>query len=626
MSQDSVHSIFDQKFALNYTQEDIENIFKEKDAFKVDISDSDYDKFKEAFNDSHTHTFETHQDYMKFMNKYSRNRFSKPAVLKIYRKLIQNNSIQRNPQIEKFMKLKATKGNSGILQITTMMSGQLFGDDNNIKNGGCPHKCKFCPLEIIDGVITQPHSYLTKEPANQRATQNKHHPLGQIWDRLNVLEKMGHLSPMPDVPAKIEYMISGGTFNFFPYDYIEWFTTMSYYAMNIYYDYIMTGKMREMLSLEEEQRLNETSPIRMIGLTIETRPDYLTTKNDIYSVVRFFRRLGVTRVQVGVQHTDDEILKGVSRDCTDAENQEGIKILMQNGFKVDIHLMTALPGATPEKDIKMINEIFTNPNFAVDQMKLYPTTVTEFSEIYNMYQRGEYVPYYELENGKYMQEVIEIFLKLVPYHVRVNRIVRDFFSDAIVSGLSGDMRRVAEESVQSKGIILKDIRSREVGDNSFDQDDCFMFIDKYDACDGIEYFISFENHNRTKLYGFTRLRLNMSTQYTMPELINCAMIRELHVYGQHTGVGDKEKNKTQHRGLGKQLIAKAEEIAAFNGFDKIIVISGVGVRNYYRKLGYSDYHTYLIKDIDLPMKYHYVSFGFACLILLSAIILLQLFF
>lgn len=601
------NSIFDSKFASTYTSSDIENIFAEKEAFRVNISQEDIENLKTAFIESHDHEFNSHQDYMKFMNMYTRNKFSKTALLKIYRQLLKQNEITRNLNIERYMKLKSTKGNSGILQITTMMAGQMFGDENNIKNGGCPHKCTFCPLEIIDGIITQPHSYLTLEPANQRATQNKHHPLGQIFDRLNVFEKMGHLSPTPDTPAKIEFMISGGTFNFFPKDYIEWFTTMSFYAMNVYYDYILTGKFRDVMSLEEEQKINESAPIRMIGFTIETRPDYLSV-----DIVRFFRELGITRVQTGCQHVDNYILKISKRDCTNEENQEGNIILMQNGFKVDNHWMLALQETTAEMDLKMIEEIFSNPNYAVDQTKLYPTTVTPYSELHEMYQRGDYVPYYELDGGKEnIQKVIETYLEKVPYYMRVNRVVRDFYSDVVVAGVESDMRNVAEKSLLEKGVILKDIRLREVKNADFNEEDCKMFIEKYEACAGTNYFISFENNYRTKLYGFIRLRFNKSEKYVLSELINCALIRELHVYGQHTGVGDKENKQTQHRGLGKKLVAKAEEIAALNGYEKIVVISGIGVKDYYRKLGYSDYHTYLAKDIDLPMRYHYMIFTLA---------------
>jgi ELP3 family radical SAM enzyme/protein acetyltransferase len=601
--------MFTPKFASTYTQEDIEGVFN-KEMFKIDILDEEMQQMRDTFIKSHAHTFSSQQDYNKFVHRELHNRFPKTKMVKAYRILLKSNSITRNPNLEKYMRLKATRGNSGILQITTMMAGNLFGTDNNdnIQNGGCPHKCIYCPLEKIDGVVTQPRSYLTLEPANQRASHNKHHPVGQVFDRLNAFEKMGHLAPEPENPAKIEFMISGGTFNFFPEDYIIWFVTMSYYALNVYYDYVLTGELRDPKSLEEEQKINETSPIRMIGLTVETRPDYLTTKDDPYKIVRFFRRLGVTRVQTGVQHTDDRILKDVKRDCTDVKNQEGNKILMQNGFKVDNHWMLDLPGSTIEDDMKMIDYIFANPNYAVDQVKLYPTMVVEYSELYDMYQKGEYVPYAETHPDDMMNVIIS-FLKNVPYYMRVNRVIRDFFVDAIVGGVKdGNMRKQIETQLKNDGINLKDIRVREIKDGEFDLNDCHLFVDKYDACDGINYFISYENKSRTKLYGFTRLRLNKSTDYVIPELRDHALIRELHVYGVHTGVGNDVKH-TQHRGLGKKLIATAEEIAALAGYNSISVISGIGVRGYYRKLGYSDYHTYLTKDIDLPIYMHYIVFG-----------------
>ena len=593
--------MFNPKFASNYTISDIELPFN-KEIFSINITDEELELIKSVFIKAQSIKFNSNEDYMKFMNKELHNRFPKTKMIKAYRMLLKNNSIIRNYNLERYMRLKTTRGNSGILQITTMMSGQLFGinENENIKNGGCPHKCTYCPLEIIDGVITQPRSYITKEPANQRAAQNKHHPVGQVFDRLQSFEKMGHISEDPENPAKIEFMISGGTFNFFPLDYIEWFVTMSYYALNVYYDYTLTGNIREPLSLEEEQNINETAPIRMIGLTIETRPDYLTTKDDLYKIIRFFRRLGVTRVQTGVQHTNDDILKKVKRDCTNEKNQEGNKILMQNGFKVDNHWMLDLPGSNPTIDMEMIEYLFNNPNYAVDQVKLYPTMVIEHSELYDMYQKGEYVPYAETDENM-MIKVITFFLSKVPYYMRVNRVIRDFFAEAVIGGVkTGDMRKNIETQMKNDGIQLRDIRCREIKDGEFDENDCILFVDQYNACDGINYFISFENKKRTKLYGFTRLRINLNVQYVMPELEDYAIIRELHVYGVHTGVDCNSSNgATQHRGLGKRLIEKAEQIAFSNGFNKIAIISGIGVRGYYRKLGYSDYHTYMAKNINI---------------------------
>jgi len=611
----TTHSIFNSKFAANYTSEDIENIFN-KEHFKITFTDKEFDSLKEAFIKAQYVVFKSSSDYIKFMNKETHNCFSKVKLIKAYRILLQKNLIERNLNLEQFMKFKATRGNSGILQITTMMSGQLFGVDSeeNIKNGGCPHKCTYCCLEIIDGVITQPKSYRTEEPANQRATQNKHHPVGQVFDRLDTFEKMGHLSPTPENPAKIEFMISGGTFNFYPKDYIIWFTTMSYYALNVYYDYTLTGIMREPLSLSEEQKINENAHIRMIGLTIETRPDYLDTEE-----VKFLRELGVTRVQTGTQHTDDMILNKVKRDCTNKKNQEGNKILMQNGVKVDNHWMLDLYGSSPEIDMNMIDQIFENTNYAVDQIKIYPTMVIEYSELYNMYQSGEYKPYAEQNDGKILKNVIVYFLEKVPYYMRVNRVIRDFFAEAVVGGVkNGNMRKSIEDEFRMTGKISKDIRYREIKSGEFDDSDCVLYIEKYDSCDGTNYFISYENKSRTKLYGFIRLRFNISEKYAISELIGHALIRELHVYGVHTGVGDGIDKKTQHRGLGKKLLAKAEKIASLNGYENITVISGVGVKEYYRKQGYTDYHTYMTKQIEMPMKYHYISFLFAMIVMIFA--------
>jgi len=636
------------KFSSNYNQEDIENIFN-KERFRIEFTPQELDLLQEIFTKSHSVEFKSNQDYIKFMNRETKNRFAKTKMIYAYRLLLQENKIERNINLERYMKFKNTRGNSGILQITTMMSGQIFGqfdediesDENYpddfgslmktrflnksdmIANGGCPFKCIYCPLEkTVDEngniIITQPRSYVTPEPANQRATQNKHHPVGQVFERLYTFEKMGHLSPTPEYPAKIEFMISGGTFNFFPVKYITWFTTMCYYALNVYYDYTMTGNLRDPLSLDEEQKINETAQIRMIGLTIETRPDFM----DI-NVIRFFRRLGVTRVQIGVQHTDDEILKKVKRDCTNEKNEDGNEILMNNGFKVDNHWMLDLYGSSPAKDREMIEYLFQNQHYAVDQIKIYPTMVIEHSELYDMYQSGEYKPYSELEDGRYIKELITFFLKKVPYYMRVNRVIRDFFAEAVVGGVrNADMRKSVEDTLRDEGYTLKDIRCREIKDAEFDENDCHLFIEKYDSCNGINYFISYENKTRTKLYGFIRLRFNRSLKYVMLELIGHALIRELHVYGAHTGVnvgsGESDDKKTQHRGIGKKLLAKAEEIAAINGYENITVISGVGVKEYYRKQGYSDYHTYLTKSIDLPMKYHYLSFTCAILVMILA--------
>lgn len=631
-----MESIFNKEFANNYTIEDVEGIF-DKDIFRISFTDDDMILMEIAFNNSNNYVFDCHKDYEKFVRQEKLMKYNKTKMIEAYRRLIVQKKIQRNHNLEKFMRLKVARGNSGVVVITTFMSGTQFGESKNIKKGGCPENCHYCPFEKDDnGVPTQPRSYLSTEPGNKRATQNKHHPVGQTFDRADQLEKMGHISPFPDVSSKVEIIISGGTFNFFPHDYVEWYVTCTYYALNIYYEYKATGKFREMKSLEEEQKINETAPLRMIGLTIETRPDRLIEKNDPFKIVRFFRRLGVTRVQIGIQHTDDRVLKYVNRNCTNAENKIGISILKQNGFKTDIHLMLDLPMPEvsietvkyrPEhlevihrveknineeishsfkmnalRDMMMIYEVINDPDYQADQWKVYPTETTPFTKILEWYQSGKYQPYAEFANGKLLEAVIVYLKTLIHDYIRINRVVRDIPTVSIYGGIScPEMRNNILAEMKALGQVCKCIRCREVKSETFDSSEPVLHIHRYEASGGVEYFISYENVEKTVLYGMVRLRINNSIGYMMDELRDCALIRELHVYGIHSGVGDSFAERTQHKGLGRKLLQKAEEISYKNGYEKIVVISGVGVKEYYRKNGYTDYHTYMIKHLHPPL-------------------------
>lgn len=608
-------SIFSQEFAANYTTQDIENIFnKTTYAHKENITSKDLEIMFRAFAVVNDDTIRTREDYNSSIGKLSR-RFAKTTLIKGYRILLRDDKIPRMPNLERFMRMKPARGDSGIIQLTVMTAPVQFGltEESKIMHGGCPHKCTYCPLEIDDdGTPTQPRSYLSTEPGNKRATQNKHHPLGQVFDRLSTLEKMGHIPSIPGEPTKIEFMISGGTFNFYPENYIIWFTTMCYYALNIYYDYTLSGNMRPVLSLEEEQRINETAFIRMIGLTIETRPDYLYFPKDPnpFKCINLLRRLGVTRVQTGTQHTDDDILRGIKRGCTDAQNQLGNRILMDNGFKVDNHWMLDLPGSSPELDKAMIDYIINHPNYQVDQLKIYPTMVTQFSELYNMYQRGEYQPYAELEEpyiGAILEDVIIHFKRQIPPYMRINRIIRDIPPESVYGGVNcPEMRANIQDKMSRANLQCHCIRCREIKADGYDPTDCHLFIQEYAACDGVNYFISYENATRTKLYGFIRLRFpSPDSPYMLQILKGHAVIRELHVYGAHTGVSNtlpihpdqQSTHNTQHRGLGKALLQQAETIASRAGYSHITVIAGVGVKEYYRRRGYQDYETYLTKTL-----------------------------
>lgn len=655
--------IFNPEFANNYDITDIESIF-DNDLTNIKLSDTDLNVMEPVFTKSHEHVFGTNKEYEKFMPNTIRSMYNKAKLIQGYRMLLKQNRIVRNPNLERFMRIKVARGNSGVVVITTFMSGTQFGDRKDIKRGGCPENCHYCPFERDEnGVPTQPRSYLSNEPGNMRATQNKHHPVGQIFARAESLEKQGHISSFPGVCSKVEIIISGGTFNFYPEDYIRWFVCSTYYALNIYYDYKTTGELREMLSLAEEQRINETSSLRMIGFTIETRPDKLYP-----DTMKFFRELGITRVQIGVQHTDDAILKYVNRNCTNEDNKRGIKILKDNGFKTDIHLMLDLPmpptTKTPTdfqidqlgvimalelelnceipydfkmnalRDMEMVYEVITDPDMQVDQWKIYPTETTPFTKILEWYESGKYKPYAEWQNGILLNRVIAYTKSLVHPYIRINRVVRDIPTVSIVGGISNPgMRNDVYEYMASVGTKCRCIRCREVKDQTYNADEPILYFHEYPSSGGREYFISFENQNKTVLYGICRLRINSTDdRNNMADsiLLDSAIIRELHVYGIHSGVGDSSDAHTQHKGLGAKLIKKAEELASDHGYKYITVIAGVGVKEYYRKLGYEDYYTYMRKPITTPyintqIGFNMLSYVFMCLVMLFTIIIALLF-
>ncbi len=647
--------MFNPNYANNYTIDDIEGIFN-KEQFRITFTNDELELIKQAFKKSHNIDICDRKKYDLFIGKELHHKFPKLKLIEGYRILLKKGEISRNPQIERFMKMKSTRGNSGVVVITTFMSGTQFGDANDIKRGGCPEDCAYCPFEKnADGVPTQPRSYLSTEPGNMRATQNKHHPVGQLFDRAEALEKMGHISGFPDTSSKVEMIISGGTFNFFPEDYVRWYVTSTYYALNIYYDYKLTGTIREMLSLEEEQKINETASLRMIGLTIETRPDRLFDNNDMFKVVKFFRELGVTRVQIGVQHNDNDVLKYVKRNCTNEQNKKGIRILKQNGFKTDIHLMLDLPmppmtvdefiernGPIPEEHLKvlseieeeintqvpekfksvvlrdlcMIDEVLYDTDYQADQWKVYPTQVTPYSKILDWYNDGAYKPYAEFANGKILEHVIIYLKKRIHYYIRINRIIRDIPPESTYGGICcPDMRASIHNKMKLYNWVCKCIRCREVKNQNYEEPQ--KFVIKYESSGGTEYFISYENAARTVLYGMIRLRINKENDMMIPFLHNSALIRELHVYGNHSELGATASGvQTQHKGLGKKLIRAAEDIAYHHQCETIVVISGVGVREYYRKLDFTDFHTYLIKIVDAPRLYTIISVTFFSILII----------
>jgi elongator complex protein 3 len=335
-------------------------------------------------------------------------------------------------------------------------------------------------------------------------------------------------------------------------------------------------------SLAYEQKKNERSKFKIIGLTLETRPDYID-EDEIIEM----RELGCTRVEIGVQAVDDKILKLNKRGHGVKEIADATRLLKDHGFKVTYHIMPGLPGSTPALDVKKFGELFSDERFQPDQIKFYPTVVTKGSLMHSWWKKGKYKPY----SNKVLEKIIIKCKALVPEYVRIIRLIRDIPGESILAGNTvTNLRQV----MQQKGVECRCIRCREARECKVKS--AKLKVEMYMASGGDEYFISYNSEDGKVLYGFCRLRLaKPSVPQIIETLYDAAIIRELHVYGELVSVG--EKKKVQHSGLGKKLLLEAERIAKLQGFEKIAIISGVGVRGYYRKLGYKSDQTYLVKKL-----------------------------
>ena len=508
---------------------------------------------------------------------------SKIDLIKIYNSLDEEYKIY---DLKKKIIKKIQKSESGILSVTIISSGSPWRFDKDgkkeIVNFTCKNDCYYCPNEgpSKDNNFTrQPRSYLTMEPGLLRSNSCGFDPIKQMNSRLSTLEKMGHTID------KLEVLVLGGTWSSYPKEYQEEFVTHLYYAANTYYD-----KRETILSLEEEIELNEKAKVHIIGLTLETRSDSININE-----IKNFRRYNCTRIQIGIQHTDNAVLKMNNRGESIEKVKKAIKMLKTNNFKIDGHLMLNLYGSTVEKDRIMLNEILTDPDLQVDQLKIYPCAIVPFTKIKELYEAGIYKPY----DDCHLYDLIKEFKMKITKQFRINRIIRDIPGDYIIDGYSqqfASIRQKLHEDMKINNWSCKCIRCREVKGNKIDDENTKLEIMEYEASGGMEYYISFENGKY--LIGFIRLRLNRNKELPiLPVLEDAALIRELHVYSALSNVGENDDHSLQHKGYGRRLIEKAEEIAISNGFHKMAIISGTGVRNYYRKFGYELKETYMIKEL-----------------------------
>ena len=468
--------------------------------------------------------------------------------------------------LRKILLVKPTRTLSGVAPVAVMTSPYP-----------CPHgKCLPCPGGP-DHPFKSPQSYTGEEPAAKRAREHEYDPFAQVHARLEQFEILGHRV------EKVELIVMGGTMTARPAEYQDEFVARCIEAMNTYPAGSPAASAPPVAAV---QMANETAAVRCIAITFETRPDWCRREH-----IDRMLELGVTKVELGVQHTNDEILAFNRRGCTVADTVDANRLLRDAGIKVGFHMMPNLPCSDIAKDRQMFETIFGDPRFRPDFLKIYPTLVTPGSEIEDLWKRGEYAPYDEDQ----LIDLIAYGKSLIPEYTRLSRIQRDIPAKLIVAGSRhSNFRQLAQNRLKEQGGQCRCIRCREIGRMpSVAEPDLRVFT--YDCCGGTEHFVSAVSGD--SLIGFARLRFPSSV--FRPELEGAALIRELHVYGSLVPVGQDaaEKEEWQHRSYGRLLLLRAEEIAAGAGFRRVAIMSGIGVRPYYRRQGYERKGPYMVKEM-----------------------------
>ena len=476
----------------------------------------------------------------------------------------------------------------------------------------CPHgKCIYCPGGLNSQFGDVPQSYTGGEPATMRAIRNNYDPYLQVFNRLEHYILLGHSID------KIELIVMGGTFPSFPKKYQEEFIKYSFKAMNDFsklffkkdgtldYDKFKrffelptkdfqnkkrTEKIHKKLlklkgtcKLKEEQEKNETTKVRCIALCIETKPDWglLDQGNQML-------KLGCTRIELGVQSVYKDVIKYVHRGHTIKDTINSIRTLKDLGFKISAHYMPGLPLTDKKRDLAGMKELFSNPDYKPDMLKIYPTMVSKGTKLYQDYLKGKYKPL----NADQAAKLIAQFKKYVPEYCRIQRIQRDVPTKQWEAGV--ELTNFRQYMFQRYKPVCRCIRCREPRKRKVNWNKIEIKVNKYEASKGTEFFISAEDTENDLIIGFIRMRF--PSQELRKEITkDSAIIRELHVYGVATGIG--MQGSVQHKGYGKELLKKAEEIAKNNNKNKMIVISGIGVREYYYKLGYKKQGPYVVKKL-----------------------------
>ena len=537
--------------------------------------------------------------------------------------ILLNVPVKDIPKVKKYLLTKPTRTISGVAVCAIMT-----------KPFECPHvkkgigPCIMCPggPKSIFGNV--PQSYTGKEPATRRAIRNKYDPYLQVMNRLEQYIVQGH------TPDKLELIIMGGTFPSFPKKYQEDFVTYAFKAMNDFSKLFFTNasthkkgreggttnktqkfnlikfkkffelpgdifnekrtkriqdklrKLKTKTNLEKEQKKNETSNIRCISLVIETRPDYATLKE-----ANEMLRLGCTKVELGVQTIYNDVLKKIKRGHTVEDSIKATKILTDLGFKINYHMMLGLPDVNRKKDLFSLNALFAYDEFQPDMLKLYPCMVLKGTKLYNLYKKKKFKPL----TTKQAANIIAEFKEIVPKRARIMRVQRDIPSFMTEAGVDKtNLRQYIEQIMKKNKTKCNCIRCREP---KLKEPSKKIELSErhYTGSKGNEFFISVDDVKNDLILGFCRLRFPHSFQ--RKEITqDSALIRELHVYGAAAQIGTK--GKVQHKGIGKALIKKAEETAKTYYKNKMVVIAGIGAREYFKKLGYKKQGPYMVKKLD----------------------------
>ena len=526
-------------------------------------------------------------------------------------------------QLRQLLRIKPVRTISGIASISIMT-----------KPYGCPHgRCTFCPGGPNSAFGDVPQSYTGREPATMRAIRAGFDPYIQVFSRLEQYAVTGQSFD------KIELIIQGGTFPWMPQGYREEFISYAYKAMNDFSAQFFIGSQssgdgeleinlpkykeffempgefqdeervkrvtRKILEQKEaggmssygsseefllkQQKMNETAKVRCIGLTIETKPDWGKAEHGNHML-----KLGATRVELGIESVYEQQLKSTNRGHNIKDTKESLQQLKDMGFKINAHYMLGLPGSTRESDLEGLKELFSNPDYRPDMLKIYPCLVIKGTPLYLQWERKQFTPMTTAEAA----EVISEFKRFVPKWCRIMRVNRDIPTYVTSAGIDRtNLRQYVQQLQQEKNIVCNCIRCREIGRKGWSGNSRITTIE-YEGSGGQEFFISAEDPGNDALIGFCRMRFP-SLQLREEITPTTAIIRELHVYAAAVAIGNApdEKEKMQHRGFGKKLMAAAEELAKKSGKDKMLVISGVGAREYYKKLGYGYDGPYMGKKL-----------------------------